>query len=92
VIVRISNEAQYELLANDAEALNTLDNQAVAACEAGDEDQFNQAFKEMMSFVRSHGQRVPDDQLSGSDVILPPADSTMAEVRETFTGEGLIPE
>lgn len=92
MIVRIATEGQYELLENDAEALNELDNRAVAACEAGDEGQFSQVFGEMIGFVRSHGQPVSDDRLEGSDVILPPPDSTMEEVREEFTGEGLIPE
>jgi len=40
VIVRISTEGQYELLANDEEVLNELDHKAVEACAAGDEEQF----------------------------------------------------
>ena len=40
VIVRISTEGQYELAESDAEVLNELDNQAVAACDSGDEEQF----------------------------------------------------
>jgi hypothetical protein len=40
VIVRIATEGQYELIESDAEVLNELDNQAVAACDAGDEEQF----------------------------------------------------
>jgi hypothetical protein len=92
VIVRIATEGQYELLENDAEALNELDNRAVAACQAGDEEQFSRVFQEMLSFVRSQGQPLADDRLEGSDVILPPPDSTMDEVSEDFTGEGLIPE
>ena len=92
MIVRIATEGQYELLENDAETLNELDNRAVAAFEAGDEEQFSQIFQEMIGFVRSNGQPVGDDRLEGSDVIIPPPDSTMDEVREDFTGEGLIPE
>jgi hypothetical protein len=92
VIVRISTEGQYELGENDVEALNELDNRAVAACETGDEEQFSQAFKEMIGFVRSNGEAVADDRLEGSDVILPPPESTLEEVRDDFTGEGLIPE
>lgn len=92
MIVRIATEGQYELLENDAEALNELDNRAVAACEAGDEEKFGQVFQEMLSFVRTQGEPLADDRLEGSDVILPPPDSTMEEVRDEFTGEGLIPE
>lgn len=92
MIVRIATEGQYELLENDAEALGELDNQAVAACQASDEAQFNQVFREMLDFVRTRGQRVPEDELKGSDVILPPPDSTIEDARSEFTGEGLIPD
>lgn len=92
MIVRIATEGQYELLENDAESLNELDDRAVAACREGDEDQFNGVFQEMINFVRTNGQRVPDDELKGSDVILPPPDSSMEEAMAEFTGEGLIPD
>jgi hypothetical protein len=92
VIVRIATEGQYELPASDAETLTELDNRTLAACRAGNEEQFDAVFKEMLSFVRDHGQPVPEDQLVGSEVILPPPDSTMAEATAEFTGEGLIPD
>jgi hypothetical protein len=92
VIVRIATEGQYELLENDAEALNEFDSQAVSACQAEDEEQFREVFQRMLTFVRTNGQRVPDDELKGSDVILPPPDSSMEEAMAEFTGEGLIPE
>jgi hypothetical protein len=91
VIVRISTEGQYELLENDAEVLNTLDNEAVAACEAGDEQQFRDTYARLLEFVRSNGQPVPEDRLGPSDLILPPPDVSLEEAREEFSGEGLIP-
>jgi hypothetical protein len=42
--------------------------------------------------VRAAGTRVPDEELSGSDVILPPADLSFQEAGREFTGEGLIPD
>jgi hypothetical protein len=91
VIVRIATEGQYELIESDAEVLNELDNQAVAACDTGDEEQFSQAFNELIEFVRGNGQPVPDDVLEPSDVIIPPPDVSFEEARAEFTGEGLIP-
>ncbi len=91
MIVRIATEAQYELTESDAEVLNELDNQAVAACESGDEQQFNQAFKELIDFVRKNGELVPEDRLDPSDVIIPPPDVSFEEARAEFSGEGLIP-
>jgi hypothetical protein len=42
--------------------------------------------------VRSHGERVADDELAGSDLILPPADLSFEEAGKAFNGEGLIPD
>jgi len=92
VIVRISNEGQYRL--DDAlhERLNELDDAAVAAVEAGNEDSFHEAFEELLDVVRKQGAPVGDDDLAASDVILPPADLSFVEAGEEFTGDGLIPE
>jgi hypothetical protein len=92
VIVRISQEGQYELADGSVAALNELDNQAVKACEAGDEDSFQSAYGRMLDFVRTSGQPVDADHLGGSDVILPPPDVSLEEARTEFTGEGLIPD
>ena len=91
MIVRIATEAQYELLENDEEVLNALDNEAVVACEADDEQQFHDTFARLLEFVRSNGRRIPDDRLEPSDVILPPPDVSLAEAKKEFSGEGLIP-
>jgi hypothetical protein len=92
VIVRISTENQYRLPDDDAKRLNDLDNEAVAAVEADDEDRFHATFEQMLELVRRDGQRLEDGDLEGSDVILPPPDLTFEEARGEFTGEGLIPD
>ena len=92
MIVRIATEDQYRLPDSDAERLNDLDNQAVAAVEAGDEDRFHELFEEMLQLVRSDGQRLGEDELEESDVILPPPDLSFAEAAHEFTGDGLIPD
>jgi hypothetical protein len=91
VIVRISNEGQYEVPPDDAETLQELDNQAVASCETGDEEHFHEAFGRLLEFVREKGHPVPEDELSGSDLILPPPDVSLEEAKKEFSGEGLIP-
>jgi hypothetical protein len=91
VIVRIATEGQYELLPNDEEVLNTLDNEAVVACQSGDEQQFHDVFTRLLDYIRTNGQPVPEDQLGPSDLILPPPDVSLEEAKKEFTGEGLIP-
>ena len=92
MIVRISGEGQFRLPDNDAERLNDLDNEAVAAVEAGDEQKFHSLFDEMLTLVETDGEAVPDDELVESEVILPPRDVTFEEAAGEFTGDGLIPD
>ena len=92
MIVRIATEDQYRLPDEDAERLNALDNDAVEAVDAGDEERFTAVFTEMLALVRTDGVRLGDDELEESDVILPPPDTTLAEAAHEFTGDGLIPD
>lgn len=92
MIVRIASEGQFKMESDAVDRLNELDNQAVAAVTGGDEDQFRDLWGKMLELVRSEGTPVDDDELVGSDVILPPADTTFAEAAAEFTGEGLIPD
>ena len=92
MIVRIATEDQYRLPDGDAERLNELDNAAVEAVEADDEDRFHQVFEEMLQLVRQDGNKLADEELEDSDLILPPPDLTLEEAGETFSGEGLLPD
>ena len=92
MIVRIATESQYKLPEDAAEELNDLDNQVVAAVDAGDEDRFHEIFEQMLHLVRRAGQPLDEDELEESDVILPPPDTSFVEAAAEFTGEGLIPD
>ena len=91
MIVRISTEGQYEIADSDIPELNQLDNAAVAACETTDEQAFHDAFSRLLELVRAKGTPVPDDELFGSDIILPPPDVSLEEAKTEFQGDGLIP-
>jgi hypothetical protein len=92
VIVRISNEAQYEVPDELRGELNELDNRAVAACGTEDEGSFRSALGELLGLVRSRGRRLADEELTASELILPPPDISLQEAAAEFSGEGLIPE
>lgn len=92
MIVRISGEDQYRLEDADASTLNSLDDAVQEAIEAGDEEAFQRSFQALLDFVRSEGRPVAEDDLEGSDIILPPPDLTLAEARDEFSAEGLIPD
>lgn len=92
MIVRISGEGQYRLPDSDSERLEQLRGQALAIVDSGEETGFADAFAALLDYVRAHGTLLGDDELEGSDVILPPADFSFEEAGREFTGEGLIPD
>jgi hypothetical protein len=92
VIVRIFGEGQYRLPGDSDAHLEELDQAYVNAVEAEDEAEFATTFQALLAYVRSNGERLADDELEPSDVMLPPADTSLEEARTEFSGEGLIPE
>ncbi|HEU5159909.1 MAG TPA: hypothetical protein VFU43_23130 [Streptosporangiaceae bacterium] len=92
MIVRIMGEGQLEVGDDDLTALNALDSDLEAAIESGDEDRFRTALHALLENVRSVGKPLPPDSLESSTLILPPADSDMAEVKAMLGDEGLIPD
>ena len=92
MIVRIMGEGQYRLGDDVRERVNELDNAVVAAVDGNDEDAFHSAFEEMLDVIRTEGEHLGDEELETSDVIVPPADTSMLEAAEDFSGEGLIPD
>src|SRR5262245_2949682 len=92
VIVRLMGEGQYDVDDEVAKGLNELDDQAAEALEAGDEERLSALLRRMADAVRLNGARLPDDDLSPSEAIVPPDDLSLAEARELFEGEGLIPD
>jgi hypothetical protein len=92
VIVRLMGEGQYRVDDGLRERLNALDDEATAALEAANEVELDQKLEQMFALVRAEGERLADDDLSASDVIIPPADLTLEETRQLMTTEGLIPD
>jgi hypothetical protein len=91
MIVRISTEGQYELSDGAVDRLNKLDNDAVVAVDASDEPRFRELFGQMLELIRAEGRKLDGDELRGSDIILPPPDTSLEDARSEFSGEGLIP-
>jgi hypothetical protein len=91
MIVRVSGEGQYRLDQTNGH-LHELDHAVVSAIEAGDEAGYRSAYDALLAFVRSSGEAIGDDELLGSDLILPPPDLSLEEAAREFHGEGLIPD
>lgn len=91
MIVRILGEGQWRLDDADVDGLNSLDERVEQAVDADDEEAFARSLEELLTAVRSAGSEVAVDELVDSDLILPPADSTVADVRGLLGDDGLIP-
>jgi PspAA-like protein len=91
VIVRISGEGQFSIDDAATAELNRLDSELEAAVDRNDEAAFTAVLHGLLEQVRARGSALPADTLEPSDLILPPQDASMDEVREMLTDEGLIP-
>ena len=91
MIVRISGEGQFSVDDAATADLNRLDSELEAAVNRNDEAAFTAALHGLLEQVRAQGSPLPADTLEPSDLILPPEDASMDEVREMLTEEGLIP-
>jgi hypothetical protein len=92
MIVRLMGEGQYRIDDGAREQLNKLDNQALAALEQDDEPALDGMLDQMWQIVRDRGERLPDEDLSPSDLVVPPSDLTLEETRKLFSEEGLVPD
>jgi chromosome condensin MukBEF complex kleisin-like MukF subunit len=92
MIVRIMGEGQYRVDDAIAERLNELDDRAMEAIERQDEAELDRYLDEMAELVRGDGSRLPDDDLSPSDAVVPPSDLTLAETAKLLSEEGFIPD
>jgi hypothetical protein len=91
MIVRILGEGQWNVSDDQLAALNELDSAVESAVDGEDRETFAASLAELLDAVRSGGVPLPDESLEDSDLILPPSDATLEEVRELLNDDGLIP-
>jgi hypothetical protein len=92
VIVRLMGEGQYRVDDVLVQRLNELDDRAQAATDADDEPTLDRILDEMAALVRERGEALPDDDLSASDILVPPSDLTLEETKRLMSHEGFIPD
>lgn len=91
MIVRILGEGQFEVHESELDRLNALDSELQEAVEAGDEARFRTALTTLLGHIHAAGDPVPVEIIEPSELVLPGPDSTLAEVHELLSDEGLIP-
>jgi len=92
VIARLMGEGQFRIDEALRSELNALDDRAAAAIDAEDEPALDEILDDMWGLVQERGERLPDDEIATSDLIIPPSDLTLEETRKLFTDEGLVPD
>ena len=93
MIVRLmGGGGQYRVDDSLLEQLNELDEQAVEALGRNDEEALDARLEEMADLVQAKGEPLPEDDLSASDIVIPPSDLTLEETRRLLSDDGLIPD
>jgi hypothetical protein len=93
VIVRLmGGGGQFRVDEGLMPQLNALDEAAMAAAERGDEAELDAKLDEMAELVRSQGEELPEDDISASDIVIPPSDLTLEETRRFLTDDGFVPD
>lgn len=95
MIIRVLNLGQFRFDESHMDDLNACDDAVEAAVEAGDQEKLTNALRTLIDEIQSLGKALPIDSLEESDLIIPDADATIAEVRALLSGtefeEGFIP-
>ncbi|QZY28052.1 PspA-associated protein PspAA [Nocardioides coralli] len=91
MIIRILGEGQFDVPEESIDSLNALDDAVEQAVEAGDDEVFAKALGALLDRVRDSAVPHAEGTLDTSDLILPPADASLEEVRDLLSGDGLIP-
>ncbi|AMW08582.1 hypothetical protein A4E84_03015 [Streptomyces qaidamensis] len=91
MIMRILGEGQYEITEDHLDRLNALDAALQSAADADDDMRFATALSALLDAVRSCGTPLPTETITPSDLVLPDEDTSLTQVRELLSDEGLIP-
>lgn len=93
MIARILGVGQFRLEADDLPAVEAADDAVEAAIAAGDDGALRIALSDLIDVIVQTGDPVPDQEFVTSDVVIPPADSTLADLGAIGADgeEGLIP-
>jgi hypothetical protein len=92
MIVRLMGEGQWELDDGVRARIDELDAETERATNAGDEQALEQTLATLHELVRSSGKQLDHAHLGASDLVVPPADLSLAEAHELLNGKGLIPD
>ena len=98
-IVRVAGQGQFKINQSTMAKVNEIDNEIVNMLKKDsdntktDESQFRNKLKEMVNLITREGEPLEHKELVVSNIIVPSADDlSIAEAKNMFKGEGIIPE
>ena len=80
MIVRVLGDGQYDVPESRAGEFERLDNNLIAALEAGDEEAYHKDLHELIDLVRQ-GTALAHDDFLPSDAVVPDTATSMADVK-----------
>ncbi|NKQ39377.1 MAG: hypothetical protein HF967_07950 [Methanosarcinales archaeon] len=92
MIVRMMGEGQYELDSECIKEVNKIDNEITDFVENDDAESFKTSFLKMKEYIRANGDKIPDDVIKPSELVIPPCDLTIEEAKKLFKDDGMIPD
>lgn len=95
MIIRVLNLGQFRFDESHMDDLNACDDAVETAMQTGDQEALTRALKMLIDEIQNLGEALPIDSLEESDLIIPGADATIADVQALLSGaeseEGFIP-
>jgi hypothetical protein len=92
LIIRVFGVGQFEVPDDAMAELNDLDDALTGPVEQHDDAALHAGLEKVLEAVKRLGTPTPDDFIGPSDLMLPGPDSTVEEIRELLSEEGLIPD
>lgn len=80
MVVRIQGAGQYRVDAATQVELDNLDKEVIAAVDRKDIETAHGLLGQAIALVRERGRALAADDLSSSDLILPPVDASLDEI------------
>lgn len=90
MIVRIMGEGQFRVDEKQLQAMNDLDAAIEADLRDNDGAEFRSHLEGMLVIARQ-GTPLAIDEFEPSDVVLPPVDASIEELKEMMNQDGLVP-
>lgn len=90
MIIRIMGDGQYRAPEALCDELNQIDNRIVSLVAEEKTDEFRKELMKLISTVKEKGEAIEAEEITESDIIVPPEDLSLEEAKAVFNGSGIF--